>query len=304
MAARELLAELVRIAGGGEYHEYQVISERRGALVVRVGDRVVKAHPPGTGADELSVRVRVAADPALRGVLLPPVGVAGRLVGTAAAGDRLVTAWPAGEPVDPDDPAAAPWAAAGGLLAALHAVAPDAVRAAGPLPPAGGPARVRRALDRLTSGSAEAGTVRGAYRTLPAWVRGEATPRADRDRALVHGDWHLGQLVRRESTWVLVDVDDLGLGEPAWDLARPAAWFAAGVLPAQDWAQFLDSYRAAGGWMAPDPWPELEVPARSLVVQSAALAVSAAERDHRPLDDDEQAMVDACARILRTVPNG
>jgi predicted trehalose synthase len=43
---------------------------------------------------------------------------------------------------------------------------------------------------------------------------------------LVHGDWHLGQLGRRGEHWVLIDVDDLGVGDPAWDLARPAGFWA------------------------------------------------------------------------------
>lgn len=50
-----------------------------------------------------------------------------------------------------------------------------------------------------------------------------------------------------DGAWRLIDVDDLGLGVPAWDLARPAAWYAAGLLAPEDWLCFLDAYRAAGG---------------------------------------------------------
>ena len=47
---------------------------------------------------------------------------------------------------------------------------------------------------------------------------------------LVHGDWHLGQLARVDAEWRLLDIDDVGLGDPAWDLGRPAGFWAAGLL--------------------------------------------------------------------------
>lgn len=96
-------------------------------------------------------------------------------------------------------------------------------------------------------------------------------------------------------------MDDLGLGAPAWDLARPAAWYAAGLLPAAQWVRFLDAYRSAGGSAAgppgSDPWPELDLAARALTVQTAALALAKAADAGRRLDDGERLMVDACARI-------
>jgi hypothetical protein len=102
--------------------------------------------------------------------------------------------------------------------------------------------------------------------------------------------------------WRLIDVEDLGIGDPAWDLGRPAAWFAAGLLPPAVWDRFLSAYRAAGGSALPrdgDPWQALDVPARALAVQAAALAVAAADREGRPLDEVETALVDACRRIIQ-----
>lgn len=126
-------------------------------------------------------------------------------------------------------------------------------------------------------GAALADDVLRAYRSLPD---GDArtTVRPDRPRTVIHGDWHLGQLVRLGTGgWRLIDIDDLGVGDPAWDLARPAAWFAAGLLDPDVWARFVEAYRTAGGPALPatgDPWPALDLPARSLAVEYAARAVA------------------------------
>ncbi|MEU8271779.1 phosphotransferase [Sphaerisporangium sp. NPDC049002] len=274
--------------------------------VVRAGDVVAKAHPAGTGEADLTARLRAAG--ALPGVLLPPLDQRVR-----RAGDRLVTVWPAGEPVDPADPEAAPWEAAAELLARLHAVPADGLIPphAGPadalvLPPAGGPARLLAALarlDDLTAGTgdgryaAPAGVIREAYLSLPSGVAG-ARPGAG---LLTHGDWHLGQIVRYQGAWLLIDVDDLGAGTPSWDLARPAAWFATGFLSPDLWRRFLSAYLGAGGSAVShgDPWRELDVPARALTIQLAATAVASARTEGRPLDDVEQDLVSSCGRIIR-----
>ncbi|MGH3736357.1 MAG: phosphotransferase family protein [Micromonosporaceae bacterium] len=273
------------------------LSQRPDGLVVGVGRVVVKAHPDGTDPGLLARRLRVAvASPEL---LLAPLPLPdGALTGEVA--DRVVTVWPAGQPVDPDDPAAAPWEAAARLLAGLHTAPVPAGT-----PPHGAPARLTRALtrlDRYAGDVPEAGTVRAAYRSLPGWVRGEAPAPAGRPYGLVHGDWHLGQLVQvAASGWRLVDVDDLGGGDPVWDLARPAAWYATGLMPAPAWRRFVDSYRADGGPALPrhgDPWDAtLDAVARALTVQIGALAVVAAVRQRRGLDEVERSVLDSCRRI-------
>ncbi|MFF0782132.1 aminoglycoside phosphotransferase family protein [Streptomyces sp. NPDC003720] len=272
------------------------LADRPDATVVRHAGTVVKAHAPDTDPAGLSLRLAAAAR--VPDVLLPPLTPT-----PTALHDRLVTLWPYGAPVDPDDPDAAPWEAAATLLARLHRTAPgDGV----PPPPMRGPVKAAHALARLrtalsTTPHPAGPPVLRAWTALPAWARAEAPmPGAP---ALCHGDLHLGQLVRHpapDGPWRLIDVDDLGLGVPAWDLARPAAWYACGLLPPDEWARFLAAYREAGGPAVPaegDPWAALDVPARALTAQTAARALTKAIAAGRPLDEVEQALVDACARM-------
>jgi aminoglycoside phosphotransferase (APT) family kinase protein len=300
----ELLAALTRIggelAGGGAP---VVLSDRAGGLVIRVGDVVVKAHPAGTDQAALLTRLRAAADPALASVLVPPLRLPGGDWAIRVEG-RLVTAWPAGEPVSPDDPDLAPWEAAAVLLARLHAT-PASGRG---LPAAGGPPRVAAAIGRLraVAGGPAADDVERAFAALPPWVS-NSTLAPTRHDVLVHGDWHFGQLVRGAGDvdgWRLIDMDDLGVGDPVWDLARPAALFAAGVLLPKAWGRFVSAYRGARGIALPphaDPWTVLDVPARSLVVQLAATGLVSAANEGRELDHDEAALVETCRRMVAGV---
>nr|WP_194815777.1 phosphotransferase [Nocardia sp. XZ_19_385] len=330
------LAAAARVAGGAGAP--RVLAARADATVVRVGAWVAKAHPRETDEAALRVRLRLASHPWLREIVAVPntTAVARRY------DDRLITVWPFGETVDPDDPDAAPWEEAAALLARLHAlpIPPEhrvncATHPLDPLPAAGGPARVRRAMNRLEAAkdavdAAAGAVVRRAFAGLPKSTAGlpefasglpefasglsesavgpsEITaglPAAPRRRLLVHGDFHLGQLIRlpdvAENPWRLVDIDDIGRGDPAWDLARPAAFYAAGILEPVAWERFLGAYRRAGGPAVPadgDPWPALELPARAVVIQAAALAVAAAGLAGRALDDIDTALVDACRRI-------
>ncbi|GHA04445.1 phosphotransferase family protein [Streptomyces echinoruber] len=272
------------------------LADRPDATVVRHAGTVAKAHAPGTDPAELALRLATAAR--LPDVLLPPLRPE-----PVTVDDRLVTFWPYGVPVDPDAPQAAPWEAAAALLARLHRTP---VRT--PLPAMRGPAKAARALARLRAAGPHpaAPPVLRAWAALPAWARAEA-PQPDA-ATLCHGDLHLGQLVRHpapDGPWRLIDVDDLGTGVAAWDLARPAAWYACGLLPPEEWTRFLDAYRAAGGPAVPaagDPWAALDVPARALTVQTAALAIVRAAAARRPLDEVEQAVVNACARMSALPP--
>ncbi|WP_067534345.1 phosphotransferase family protein [Nocardia crassostreae] len=300
-----LLADLARQAGAAG--DPEVLSGRPDGLVIRVGHLVVKSHPPDTDPAALTTRLRLATHPALHEILVPPIAFDGNLL--TARADRLLSLWPARTPIDPDDPAAIPWEQTATLLARLHQVTPSGQ---GPsvgatLPETGAMARVGRALDRLGAAADVAdpnmaGVVWRAAETLPDLGGGARAGRM----TLVHGDFHLGQVVGCEgggTSWRLIDVDDLGLGDPVWDLARFAAYFAAAILDPVVWERFLNAYRRAGGPAVPegDPWAVLDVPARALVVRAAALAVAKAGLEGRELDEWDVALVDSCRRMRAAV---
>ncbi|MGN9839969.1 phosphotransferase family protein [Nonomuraea sp. H19] len=258
---------------------------RTDVVVLRRGEVVVKAHSARDDVESLRVRLRAAASAAASGVMLAPLDPE-----VLAAEGRAVTVWPAGRPVAQDDPGSAPWEEGARLLARLHAIPLTLLP---PLPAAGGPARAARAVERMSGDGPVEQLIRRAFKELPG-----AAPAPG---LFTHGDWHLGQLVRRDH-WLLIDVDDLGVGDPAWDLARPAAWYAAGLLDPAVWERFLGAYLAAGGpALGPgdDPWRRLDLPARALTIQLAAVAVVNAEREGRELDEVEHSLVESCNRIVR-----
>lgn len=273
-----------------------MLADRDDGTVVRHGKLVAKAHAPGTDHEEHRARLALAAHPDVAGVFLPPLPV------PAPEPDVLdgkpVTVWPYGPPVDPADPDAAPWEEAARLLALLHRTPPppgQAVR----LPAMRAPAKAALAVDRMCRTAPDhpaAATVLAAWRSV-------LDRPAPGPRLLCHGDFHLGQLVR-----------DTGSGKrgpggsststTSASATRPGIWpvpppgSPCGILPPEIWSRFLGAYQEAGGpAVGADPWDRLDVPARALTVQTAALALAKSTAERRPLDEVEEVMIDTCARI-------
>jgi hypothetical protein len=279
------------------------------SIVVRFGSVVVKAHHPRTDPQALAVRLELVTRPELAGIVLAPLTPT-----PVPAAGRWLTGWPFGRTVDPD-PDTAPWTAAAELLARLHTTpVPDQAPGHPPrrLPVAGGPARVARTVEALaaldgTAFAADADLLRAAWQTVPAAVRTHPGPWGGNGGAgaaspgLAHGDWHFGQLVGVGGRWLLADVDDLGLGDPLWDLGRPAAFRAIGVVSGEESDSFLDAYRSAGGRLpgGADTWAALDVPARAYTVQTAARSLLAAHRQGTTPDDVTAELLAACRRMTR-----
>lgn len=278
---RAWLAELAGAFGGTG--DLAVTVTRSGALIGYAGPVVVKVHEPRTDPLLLRTRLRAAAHPCLAQLLARPITAE---VHPTPDG-RSATIWPRLETLRADDDEQ-PWTVAGALLGRLHQVDPGAVAQ---LPDANPTLRLEQALRHLPQTAR-----RPLLHRVGAAILSEVAPTDHRN--LTHGDWHLGQV-----GWAtggdlrLIDIDDLGFGDPAWDLARPAGFWAAGLLADQDWDQFLTAYRRTGGPAVPsagDPWPRLELPARATVVLAACRAVA----HPRPGEDDAvEALLEACARM-------
>ncbi|MBL1076032.1 aminoglycoside phosphotransferase family protein [Nocardia sp. 2] len=310
-----------------------LLSRRPDGPVARLGPFVAKAHAADSDIASLRTRLRLAAHPMLGEILLPPAGFGSDWA--VLRSGRLITFWPYGTPLDPADHEVVPWGRAAALLARLHriplthsangtalvsshagrertAAAQDHSRADEPIPAVGRPDRVERAVDRLRAANGAANpraaeVVQRAHAALPPLDFGRPVAHGERPSVLVHGDFHLGQLVWTDAPGGeglrLIDVDDLGVGDPVWDLARLAGFFAAGILDSTVWERFLGAYRLAGGIAVPerDEWSVLDAPAQAMVVHAAALGVAKAGLEGRELDEWDVALVDSCRRMTTPV---
>jgi hypothetical protein len=280
---------------------------RDGAEVLAVDQIVLKVHWPGTDPGALAARMRLACDPLLRGVLLTPLHPE-----PLPLAGRWVTVWPlartlptSGGPLD------VPWPAAAQLLAELHN---HRIPHPEDLPECSQRERIERAVTDLVRicGNSDDGSPTGEARTvLAAWDR-IRRERPGPFRALCHGDWHFGQMVqhlqpppdrqrrRDRQDWRLIDIDDLGWGDPTWDLGRVAAFHALGVVPEQSWHLLTRTYRETGGPALPDDdlWRHLEQGARAHVVHCAARALTRHTLVGSQPDDLDRELLRACERML------
>ncbi len=242
---------------------------------------IVKIHGEGTDGGRLVRRLHAIGGMDMDRLWIQPLIYSP----ISAPGDRLATVWPRVTVLSTID--RPPWTEVGSLLARLHQmpVADDPPRL-------GGHSRLARAIDFLRGGAAsDLGWLADLGESLAERLEHPART------TLAHGDFHLGQLghtpLRR--SWKLLDVDDFGIGDPAWDLARPAGFWAAGLLDDDSWKTFLRAYREAGGPAVPavgDPWPALELPAR------AAVLIAAAQALRTPSSEDAAGRLVAACRQL------
>lgn len=297
--------------------EVRWVGTPSGARLAFVGGVVLKLHR--TSADHaLATRFSAVSGEPFRRFFLQPLAPMTRSPDGAA-----VTAWPLTQVIgapssrgpsgsgdssllsDEVDTCDVPWAAAGRLLARVHRQRPTEA-----LPVHGGHARLTRAHARVqhlissprfdqshvkgTPHVPDAGTL-ALLDDLGRALRSQLADVSQRsDVAVAHGDWHIGQLALTPNGMRLLDIDDIGMGDPAWDLGRPAGFWAAGLLDDAPWEAFLGGYRYAGGPGVPahgDPWPALDLSARSAVFIAAVRALSA-QRVHG--DDSADALLEAC----------
>lgn len=278
-------AELGRPVPPGEPVHW--VESDSGAHLAFCGEVVLKVHHERTGERDLSARLEAASTATFAPLVVRPLTSS---LGRSLDG-RLVSAWPLVDVLSPGD-GDLPWAEAGALLARLHLVpAPPA------LPGHGGVDRVLRAVARIPEGE-PSGILRDVGERLVADIAEAGERHTVTSLPVVHGDWHLGQLARTAAGWRLIDLDDLGVGDPAWDLARPAGFWAAGLLDDESWDAFLGAYRAAGGPAVPatgDPWATLDLPARSAVFVAAVRELRLEAEGHA--SDTVQILLTACERM-------
>ena len=245
---------------------------------------IVKLHGRFTDRARLARRLHCISGPDIDRLWIQPL----LLRPIDGPDGRLATVWPRVTVLASID--RPPWSDAGRLLARLHSmpVTDDPPRL-------GGHTRLARTISWLaTEGPADL-----------AWLIEVGQALADQlaqpaHTTLAHGDFHLGQLghtpLRR--SWKLLDVDDFGVGDPAWDLSRVAGFQAAGLLPDDAWDAFITAYREAAGPAIPadgDPWPRLRATAQASLVIAAAQQVRSG-----PDPAAATALLDACARLSRS----
>lgn len=241
---------------------------------------IVKLHGAGTDPGRLARRLHAIGGTDMDRLWIQPL----RYAPLQAPGDRLATVWPRVTVLATID--RPPWARAGALLARLHQMP-----SVGDLPRLGGHSRLARAIAWLRhSGRADLHWLADLGEDLAERLAQPALT------APAHGDFHLGQLGHTplRSSWKLLDVDDFGVGDPAWDLARPAGFWAAGLLEDDSWHELLAAYRDAGGPAVPpdgDPWPALDLPARAAMLIAAVQSVRSAHDG-----DTAEALLAACRR--------
>ncbi|WP_232549346.1 phosphotransferase family protein [Propioniciclava soli] len=250
-----------------------------------VDDIVVTRHPLGTPHEALAARLAAAASDPLRTLYAAPL--ADHPI--TAPNGQLLTLAPRTEPLPMDEEP--PWQEAGRLLAHLHRTPPPPG-----LPEHGGHSYLQVAVDAASG--LHPGGATDILRELGASLLAQ-WPDPPRP-SVVHGDWDLGNLGRLPgtTTWLLTGPETLGLGDPGWDLGRPAGLWAAGLLDDASWRALLRGYAEAGGVIPHEgeAWNALEHPARCAVFTATVREVgrSGASEPRTELADT---LLEACVKM-------
>lgn len=251
-----------------------------------VDDVIVSKHPAGTVETELTARLTAASEDPIRQVFIPPLSK----TPIAAPDGRLLTFSPRTESLPEDMPP--PWREAGALLARLHAVPiPD------DLPEHGGRQQFAAAVAEADALHPGGGTdiLRELGRTLIMTWPTPVRP------SVVHGTFDLGRLARLPGTsmWLLSHPHTLGTGDAAWDLAGPAALWAAGLLDEASWFAFAGGYAAAGGRTHGEgqEWPGLDHPARCALYMATVAELRRCPAFPKPeLSPTAEVLLAACVK--------
>ncbi|MDN5571197.1 MAG: aminoglycoside phosphotransferase family protein [Propionibacteriaceae bacterium] len=250
-----------------------------------VDDIVLTRHPVGTAHEQLAARLTAAASDPLRTLFAAPLTP----TPLTAPNGQLLSLSPRtdGVPLDEEPP----WQDAGRLLAHLHRTPPPAG-----LPEHAGRSYLQVAVDAATV--LHQGGATDILRELGQTLL-ETWPTPARP-GLVHGDWDLGNLGRLPggSAWLLTGAETLGLGDPAWDLGRPAGLWAAGLLDDASWRALLRGYAEGGGHIpaAGEAWNALEHPARCAVFTAAVREVGRTPHPE-PMTPLAETLLEACVKM-------
>lgn len=268
--------------------------------VLRFGDVVVKIYDESTPLQHVETSLALIGCREARDLFLQPLcRHVFQIDDRHSVTGRLLTLWPAAHTFLPASVEQFEWVESAQLLAKLHSLSIPSSRL---VRPAGWLSRLGRLKSKIETSHAfpaEKKTLLAALATLP---RLGSTCWHMHTTSLIHGDWHPGQVARSGHELKLIDSDDVGLGDPMWDLARVAGWSLAGVISNEVWNTFFSHYAAArllNKQQIETVWQNLELPARAAAILSAATGMLHAEKEQRELEDYEKELLESCQRIVK-----
>ncbi|MCX6116367.1 MAG: hypothetical protein NT027_02405, partial [Proteobacteria bacterium] len=260
-------------------------------------------------AQSISSRLKTIEDPSFCSVYLQPA----LHTQTAFLKDVVVTYWPNANTISPNELTNEIWREIGALLAMLHSIPCSQSNSTSTCSVETLLSEVNQKLElcfgKLTSESdnfLHLVTVAEAWRCI---IFADDFSQRIIDivmgnKTWAHGDFHLGQIVRvcqdDQESLRLIDIDTLSPSAPELDLARPAALFAAGILPGDVWTSFLDSYWQNRFQLTLDEskfWSSADLLVQVLTVKLAIIAINRAIDAGLCLEPTELQIVETCRSI-------